>query len=102
MTFIKVVENFVCEKCGTSVAGRGYTNHCPRCLWSKHIDVNPGDRAAQCGALMEPIAIEGASPSYTIVHRCTRCGHERRNVAAAYDDSSALIAVAEGRKMGNN
>lgn len=102
MTFIKVVENFVCEKCGAAVEGSGYTNHCPCCLWSKHVDVEPGDRAASCGGLMEPVAIEGASPQYTIVHRCTRCGDERRNSAARTDEPSVLIAVAEGRKMGNN
>ncbi|MBI2612737.1 RNHCP domain-containing protein [Candidatus Kaiserbacteria bacterium] len=102
MTFIKVVENFVCEHCGHEVKGSGYTNHCPRCLWSKHVDVSPGDRAALCGGLMEPIAIEGTSPEYMIVHRCTRCGNERRNVTAENDEPSALIAVAEGGMLGNN
>lgn len=102
MTFIKVVEDFICDKCGFVVKGSGYTNHCPRCLWSRHVDVNPGDRAASCGGLMEPIAIEGASPQYTIVHRCARCGYQHRNLAAENDDPAALLAVAEARNMGNN
>ena len=102
MTFIKVVEDFVCEKCGFAVKGGGYTNHCPRCLWSKHVDVDPGDRAGTCLGLMEPVALEGGSPEYVLVHLCTRCGSERRNVVAEDDDRDALIAIAQKRQMGNN
>lgn len=95
MTFIRNVEDFVCEKCGKSVKGNGYTNHCPKCLWSKHVDVEPGDRAASCGALMEPVRIEGASQSYSIVHRCTGCGAEHANKTVAEDDEIALLSVAK-------
>ncbi len=102
MTFIKVVENFVCGRCGAAVEGDGYTNHCPVCLWSKHVDMEPGDRAASCGGLMEPIAIEGSSPTYRIVHRCTRCGCERRNLSSPDDNLQSLTAVAERRKVGDN
>ena len=56
--FNRRIEDFTCEHCGTEVHGNGYTNHCPNCLWSKHVDINPGDRAADCGGLMEPIAVE--------------------------------------------
>jgi len=42
--FQKRIENFTCEKCGLFVKGTGYTDHCPNCLWSKHMDINPGDR----------------------------------------------------------
>ena len=73
----------------------GYTNHCPKCLWSKHVDVNPGDRNAQCGGMMEPIAIEGASSEYAIVHRCVRCGMERKNKADTLDSIEAIIAIAK-------
>lgn len=97
MTFIKVVEDFTCDKCGFAVKGGGYTNHCPHCLWSKHVDVNPGDRAAVCGGLMEPVAIEGSSPEYRILHRCIHCGFERRNLSSSDDDSQALIAIAKKR-----
>ena len=50
-TFIRKTEDFICEHCGREVRGNGYTNHCPYCLWSKHVDINPGDRAAGCGGL---------------------------------------------------
>ncbi|MEK7158524.1 MAG: RNHCP domain-containing protein, partial [Patescibacteria group bacterium] len=44
-TFQRRVEDFTCESCGAQVTGDGYTNHCPQCLVSKHVDVYPGDRA---------------------------------------------------------
>ena len=92
--FQRRIEDFVCEHCGTSVTGSGYTNHCPSCLWSKHVDVDPGDRAAVCAGMMEPIALEGASPEYAIVHRCQRCRMKRRNALAENDDMQAALGIA--------
>lgn len=97
MAFIKRVEDFVCEQCGASVQGSGYTNHCTQCLWSKHVDKDPGDRAESCGGLMEPTALEGSSPQYRIAHRCTRCGANRRVSVATDDDQDALLAIAARR-----
>src|SRR3989338_8156335 len=45
--FQRTKEDFTCERCGFFVRGSGYTNHCPQCLWSKHVDVNPGNRQAE-------------------------------------------------------
>jgi hypothetical protein len=87
-------EDFTCEHCGGAVAGDGYTNHCPKCLWSKHVDIEPGDRAAACGGLMRPIALEGATPDYVITHSCERCGFKRRNRVQAYDDPTAVVALS--------
>ena len=46
-------DSFTCKKCGRLVvsagAGSGHRNHCPNCLTSLHLDVEPGDRAADCG-----------------------------------------------------
>ncbi|HLL91284.1 MAG TPA: RNHCP domain-containing protein, partial [Tepidisphaeraceae bacterium] len=64
--FTRQVEDFTCGHCGRSVRGNGYTNHCPGCLWSRHVDVNPGDRAAACGGLMEPVAVASTRHRYTI------------------------------------
>ena len=83
--FTKIDESFVCENCGRSVEPLGYSsrNHCPFCLWSLHLDVNPGDRAADCGGKMEPVSVEiSPKKGYVIVHRCTKCGELRRNRAA--------------------
>lgn len=93
MAFIRNIENFICEHCGAEVEGSGYTNHCPHCLWSKHVDMEPGDRAATCGGLMKPVRIEGASPEYDIVQVCEKCKHERRNKVAHNDSEETILAV---------
>lgn len=58
------------------------------------MDVDPGDRAATCSALMEPISIEGSTPDYILTHRCTLCKHEKRNLIAANDSPDAIVALA--------
>ncbi len=98
MSFTKRTEDFICENCGITVHGDGFTNHCTRCLWSKHVDVDPGDRAHHCGGMMEPQRLEGSSPDYTLVHRCVICGAEKRNKVAANDDEKALVALASHPK----
>ena len=97
MSFKRTVEDFVCEHCGTSVRGDGYTNHCPECLWSKHVDVEPGDRGATCGGMMEPIALEGSTGKYRIIHRCERCRLERPIALAKNDNMKAVLSIAEYR-----
>lgn len=92
--FKRTIEDFVCEKCGANVTGDGYTNHCPKCLYSKHVDISPGDRAATCGGLMEPVRIEGTVAEYRIVHRCLKCGHEMTTRTSPGDSESALIDIA--------
>ena len=92
--FQKKVENFVCQHCGQMVQGNGYTNHCPYCLWSKHVDVNPGDRQAECGGLMEPIIIEQLGQNYIIVHRCQACGAVKKNKVATNDSFDQIIKIS--------
>jgi RNHCP domain len=92
--FIKNKENFVCGKCNIEVFGDGYTNHCHECLWSRHVDVNPGDRAEDCRGLMEPIAVEKKNGEYSILHKCTKCGFERVNKAQKQDSFDMLIQVS--------
>jgi len=95
--FTRYIEDFTCEHCGAVVKGNGYTNHCPRCLWSKHVDINPGDRAATCGGLMEPAGIEGSGDRQAIVHRCVVCGYEKRNRTAPEDDFDAILGVMQAQ-----
>lgn len=96
---------FTCAVCGAEVpplAGGGYRNHCPACLHSLHVDVNPGDRASDCGGVLEPVAVErSGKKGWVIVHRCRRCGAVRRNRAAlddpeTPDDYDTLVALASG------
>lgn len=93
--FNRRIEDFTCEHCGTEVHGNGYTNHCPNCLWSKHVDINPGDRAADCGGLMEPIAVEIKNGEYILTQKCTKCGHIRRNKVCEDDNFNAVIALSK-------
>ena len=99
--FQKTIEDFTCEHCGRIVAGSGFTNHCPKCLWSKHVDLAPGDRAAGCGGLMEPVRVERVAGGYRIVHHCARCGIEKANKLAEDDDFETVLAIAEKHSRGN-
>ena len=52
---------FICEYCGRKVlplSNGSYRNHCPFCLFSKHIDIKPGDRMNKCEGLMGPIGLK--------------------------------------------
>jgi hypothetical protein len=92
--FQRRTENFECEQCGVRVIGSGFTNHCPACLWSKHVDINPGDRADPCHGMMKPVAVERQRDSYRIKFRCLRCGLERWNKAAPEDNFEVLLKIA--------
>ncbi len=103
--FSKNDGGFVCEHCGKEVLPLGYTsrNHCPFCLWSLHLDVNPGDRAAACGGPMRPIKAEpNPKKGYVLIHRCETCGAIRRNKTAHEakvqpDDIKTIIALTVGK-----
>jgi DNA-directed RNA polymerase subunit RPC12/RpoP len=78
--------SFICEHCGQMVAALtngSYRNHCPFCLFSKHVDQTPGDRACLCRGLMEPAGLRyKPGKGYQIVHRCLKCGVEQVNRVA--------------------
>lgn len=95
--FQRCEEDFVCEKCGEKVQGNGYTNHCPKCLWSKHVDIYPGDRAAACGGMMEPVDLILKAGKYYLLHRCVKCGLERKNKLAAEDDLETALQIAKNK-----
>ncbi|WP_396231024.1 RNHCP domain-containing protein [Frankia sp. EI5c] len=92
--FARTPEDFECLVCGTAVRGDGYTNHCPACLWSRHVDVHPGDRAAACRGLMRPVAVEVGAWETVLTHHCEGCGHRRRNRTSPADAEAALFALA--------
>ena len=74
----------------------GYScrNHCPYCLFSKHVDINPGDREEECKGLLEPIRVElDSRKGYIIIYRCKKCGAIRRNKAAKDDDMELIIQL---------
>ncbi len=92
--FQRTIENFTCKKCGYAVTGNGYTNHCPQCLYGKHVDINPGDRLEDCLGLMEPIAIEVKNDKYIITHRCAKCNKEKKNKASINDNFDTIISLS--------
>ena len=92
--FVRRIEDFNCAHCGAVVHGNGYTNHCPKCLWSRHVDNNPGDRQSSCGGMMEPIAVEQSNGTFVIVHKCTICGKTIRQKVAENDDMDAIIGIS--------
>lgn len=92
--FTRRIENFICENCGKEVEGNGYTNHCPECLYSKHVDINPGDRDCICKGLMKPIYIEQTSKGFIITHQCVKCGFIRRNKSNQKDNVNNIIKIA--------
>jgi hypothetical protein len=82
-------DGFQCLVCGCEVlplTNGSYRSHCPLCLWSRHVDEAPGDRASSCGGLMEPVGVEGSmGGGWVLVHRCVECGFTRRNRTAEDD-----------------
>ena len=58
--FNMIDEEFQCENCKKYVNKLNYTarDHCPYCLYSKHLDINPGDRLNPCKGMLKPIDIE--------------------------------------------
>lgn len=92
-------DTFTCMVCGRLVtpgeAGTDHRNHCPNCLSSPHVDIEPGDRASDCGGVMEPIAVwVRKGGEWAIVHRCKRCGALSSNRVAADDNPVKLMGVA--------
>ena len=94
--FTRTKEDFTCDVCGAFVKGNGYTNHCPHCLSSKHVDINPGDRAATCHGTMYATSLEFKGADKYIVHKCCLCGHIRRNKVSPNDNFNAVLAVSNG------
>lgn len=92
--------SFKCGHCGVAVSndapGTSHRNHCPSCLWSRHLDRNaPGDRDTKCSGGMEPIAVTvRAKGRWVLVHRCTDCGRLRLNRTAADDNALVLMQLA--------
>ena len=71
-------DTFTCKVCGRlctpQEAGSDHRNHCPNCLSSLHVDIEPGD--------------------WAIIHRCKRCGALSSNRVAADDNPMKLMSIA--------
>jgi DNA-directed RNA polymerase subunit RPC12/RpoP len=104
-------KGFKCSHCGNYVPvdrfmGTYHRNQCPYCLWSRHVDIQKGDRKSPCKGLMEPIGLtfkkEGRDKygrerkgELMIIHCCQDCQRISINRVAADDDPKAILAVFE-------
>lgn len=95
MIFIARQEPFVCEHCNAEVfplESGSYRNHCPKCLYSKHLDdEGPGDRKSKCKGLMKPVGVDyRKNKGWMIVHQCEKCGKQIPNITACDDDMTIV------------
>ncbi len=94
--FTMIDEKFICDNCNNIVNPLGYTarNHCPKCLCSLHVDINPGDRLNNCLGLLMPIDIEKSKKdNYKIIYKCQKCSQIRKNIMAKDDDFDLIIKI---------
>ena len=100
--FQRNIEDFICENCGETISGDGYTNHCPTCLHSKHVDINPGDRAETCHGLMAPIQVSTKKSNYRIEFECEKCNKRIWNKANKNDNFETILQIASNQKFNND
>ncbi|MBI5465478.1 RNHCP domain-containing protein [Candidatus Gottesmanbacteria bacterium] len=76
--------------------GGSYRNHCPYCLWSKHVDTDePGDRGSRCRGMMAPTGVfSRRTGEHVLVHKCQQCGFERYNRIAGDDDFEKVTSLS--------
>lgn len=89
-------ENFICENCDTEVIKSSYTarDHCPHCLYSKHVDIMPGDRQNSCLGLLKPVGIEKFKDTYKIIYECTKCKLKHKNIISNDDNIDLIIKLS--------
>lgn len=95
--FNMIDEEFICENCNKKVHPLKYSarDHCPYCLYSKHVDINPGDRKNSCKGLLNPLGIEKFKDTYKIIYRCEKCNITHKNIMAKDDDMNLIIELSK-------
>jgi len=94
--FNMIDEKFICENCKRNVEKLQYSarDHCPFCLYSKHVDINPGDRSNKCKGLLEPVGIEKFKNTYKIIYKCKKCNELHKNIIATDDNFDLIIELS--------
>lgn len=95
--FNKLDDTFICENCGKEVNKLNYSSrdHCPYCLYSKHVDINPGDRMNNCLGMLVPIGIEKYKNTFKILYVCNKCKEKHKNIMAKDDDMNKIIEISK-------
>jgi len=91
MSFKMINDQFNCENCLKEITKHpewSARNHCPFCLYSKHMDKDfPWDRKSECLWLMKPIWIDyKKNKGNMIKHKCQKCWKEILNKVAPDDN----------------
>ncbi len=115
---LKKNKGFECLYCHQWVScdrfiGTHFRNHCPYCLWSKHVDYKKsGDRQSLCHGSMKPIGLTFKQEGFDkygkprqgelmIIHQCQDCGRLSINRIAADDDFQMILKIfEESKKLG--
>jgi len=101
---------FICEHCRKKVfssvsIGTKHRNHCPFCLYSKHVDLKKsGDRKSKCQGLMKPIGLtlkkegkdrygKNKEGEIMIIHQCLKCQKISLNRIARDDKEKEIIKI---------
>lgn len=104
--------DFKCAHChyhvtaNSQFSGVVNRNHCPYCLWSKHLDLyRAGDRLSACKMPMMPVGLttKRTNKKYfpqnqgelMLIHRCSGCGSLSINRIAADDNTELLYQIFE-------
>lgn len=95
--FNMIDEEFICENCGRKIEKLNYSarDHCNYCLYSKHVDIMPGDRLNTCLGLLKPIEIEKYKNTYKIIYKCEKCHQEHKNIMADDDNFNEIINISK-------
>ena len=104
MWFKMINEEFKCENCKNNIAKHpewSARNHCPYCLYSKHLDdKSPWDRLSQCQWLMKPIWIDNKKNKWWMIkHKCNKCGKEILNKLAPDDNFLDFVKINNKIKL---
>lgn len=89
-------DKFICENCGKTVekALKTARDHCPYCLYSKHVDINPGDRSNNCQGLLKPTGVEKFKKGFKILYQCEKCKQFHKNIMCDDDNMDIIIKLS--------
>lgn len=95
--FNMIDDEFICENCHKLVNKLNYSarDHCNHCLFSKHVDIFPGDRSNDCCGLLKPIGIEKHKNTFKIIYKCEKCKTIHKNIMANDDNMNVIIELSK-------